>query len=456
MADLNVRVKMVTEGARNLSNLGRNLTIGVTAPLVAAGAAFINMAAEAEQSQAKMESVFESTGAAAWTSIDALNAHAEALAEATTFDDDAVKGAQAALLQFGTIAGEQFTGATEAAADLAAFMDTDITSAAETLGKALADPEAGMARLTRAGIILTDAQKEAVTAMVAAGDTAGAQQAILDAVSGRIGNVAEDLAATSGGQMAQAMNALGEAGEAIGTLLLPVLTGLAGVLKDVANWFRGLSPEMQGFIVTIAGVVAAVGPAIFIGTKLVGAFKAVGVAFNVLRVIMLANPFIALATAVAAIVTLIILNWDKIVAVFKGAMKFIGEVGEKLWTPISEGFGAAIDFIKAIWNAFARWWNSIEISVPSFEVPFIGTIGGFTIGLPDLPMLAKGGIVNQPTLALIGEGGPEAVVPLDRGMGMGTSISVTVLGHEQERLEEVIAGYIDRMLWTQGVTSGGS
>jgi hypothetical protein len=32
-----------------------------------------------------------------------------------------------------------------------------------------------------------------------------------------------------------------------------------------------------------------------------------------------------------------------------------------------------------------------------------------------------GGIVTQPTLAMIGEAGPEAVVPLGRGGGMGTT-----------------------------------
>ena len=39
--------------------------------------------------------------------------------------------------------------------------------------------------------------------------------------------------------------------------------------------------------------------------------------------------------------------------------------------------------------------------------------------VPLIPKLAKGGIVTQPTLALIGEAGPEAVVPLNKMGGMG-------------------------------------
>ena len=45
----------------------------------------------------------------------------------------------------------------------------------------------------------------------------------------------------------------------------------------------------------------------------------------------------------------------------------------------------------------------------------------------EIPAMAAGGIVTRPTLALIGEAGPEAVVPLSgRGAGMGTTINLTV------------------------------
>ena len=46
--------------------------------------------------------------------------------------------------------------------------------------------------------------------------------------------------------------------------------------------------------------------------------------------------------------------------------------------------------------------------------------------LPDIPMLAKGGIVTGPTLALIGEAGPEAVVPLGKGGGMGNTFNINI------------------------------
>lgn len=55
---------------------------------------------------------------------------------------------------------------------------------------------------------------------------------------------------------------------------------------------------------------------------------------------------------------------------------------------------------------------------------------------PDIPAMASGGIVRRPTLALIGEAGPEAVVPLSRaGLGLGTSTvggdTYVYIGNEQ-------------------------
>lgn len=54
-----------------------------------------------------------------------------------------------------------------------------------------------------------------------------------------------------------------------------------------------------------------------------------------------------------------------------------------------------------------------------------------------LPALAEGGIVTRPTVALIGEAGPEAVVPLGKG-GTGGTVNVTIVSNDARRLWEEI------------------
>jgi hypothetical protein len=66
--------------------------------------------------------------------------------------------------------------------------------------------------------------------------------------------------------------------------------------------------------------------------------------------------------------------------------------------------------------------------------------------LPDIPELAKGGIVTGPTLAMIGEGnGPEAVIPLNKlgqfGFGGGSTITVNVNGGDPDAVVRAIQKY---------------
>ncbi len=66
----------------------------------------------------------------------------------------------------------------------------------------------------------------------------------------------------------------------------------------------------------------------------------------------------------------------------------------------------------------------LGVTVNPPDIPDIPTIGGGAD--PGFVALAEGGIVTGPTLALIGEAGPEAVVPLDRGAGAMGTTNITV------------------------------
>jgi phage-related minor tail protein len=57
-------------------------------------------------------------------------------------------------------------------------------------------------------------------------------------------------------------------------------------------------------------------------------------------------------------------------------------------------------------------------------------------------MLAQGGIVNSPTLALIGEAGPEAVVPLDRAGSMGGTVNINVNGGDPNAVVAALRTYM--------------
>jgi len=134
-----------------------------------------------------------------------------------------------------------------------------------------------------------------------------------------------------------------------------------------------------------------------------------------------------------------------------GAFEALGNVFDTVSGFIEDTIAGVVGFVRGAWNAFANVWNGIQISVPSVDIPFVGVVGGFSIGLPDLPMLAKGGIVTKPTLALIGESGPEAVIPLGSTEMAGVTNNFT--WHVQSPIpdEKALVGLVNRSQRLQGM-----
>ena len=121
------------------------------------------------------------------------------------------------------------------------------------------------------------------------------------------------------------------------------------------------------------------------------------------------------------------------VETFTAIRDFIANVFNTVKDTIESTIKGAINFVIRGINKIIGAWNSLKFEVPQFTVgvgPASKTFGPFSIGtkgLASIPALAQGGIVTQPTLALIGEAGPEAVVPLSRGMSGSNSTSNIVI-----------------------------
>lgn len=89
-------------------------------------------------------------------------------------------------------------------------------------------------------------------------------------------------------------------------------------------------------------------------------------------------------------------SFDSIVSFISGLPGRITSMASGMWDSIKDGF-------KSVINWIIDKWNGLEFSVPKIDVPFGPDIGGFTIGTPKIPRLANGGVITEPTLALMGE-----------------------------------------------------
>jgi hypothetical protein len=254
-------------------------------------------------------------------------------------------------------------------------------------------------------------------------DAEGAMSVLADT----FGGAATTKAGTAEGQFARLGLALSETKESIGAALLPAIEAVLPYLQKLGQWAADHP-----------GIILAVGAAI-------GVIAASILAVNLA---MALNPFSLIALGVAAVALALVGAYKKFEAfrvivdgVF-GAIKFwINNV-------TIPAVQALLTVFKTVFNGIAALWNN-TIGKLSFKVPsWVPGFGGKGFDVPNIPMLAAGGIVTSPTLAMIGEAGPEAVVPLSRagefGMGGGNNVTINVNGGDPNAVVDALRTYMFR------------
>lgn len=115
---------------------------------------------------------------------------------------------------------------------------------------------------------------------------------------------------------------------------------------------------------------------------------------------------------------------EAVTGIFKGIIDFITGVfsgnWEKAWQGISDVFKNIVDGLWGIIKTPLNWIidgiNGLIGGINSIKIPdWVPLVGGASFNIPKIPKLAKGGIVDEATLAMVGEGkSAEAIIPLDR------------------------------------------
>lgn len=101
-------------------------------------------------------------------------------------------------------------------------------------------------------------------------------------------------------------------------------------------------------------------------------------------------------------------DWGK---AWNGLANLVDDAFKGLEGMVKKPINAIIDMA----NYLIEKLNTIKIDIPDW-VPEVGG-DSFSIGIPKIPKLATGGIIDSPTLAMVGEAGKEAVMPLENNTG---------------------------------------
>ena len=219
--------------------------------------------------------------------------------------------------------------------------------------------------------------------------------------------------------------------------LAPALEKVVDLVGRFANWLSQLDPAVLTVIGTIAGFVAILAP------LLIGIGK---VAMGISSIINLVNlvggattalslgPMVGIVAGIAAVIAIGVLlykNWDKIKAAaqalgtkIKSVWNDIKTATANAWNSIKEKitapFKKAKETIEGIIDKIKSWFPiKIGNIFKKIKLPHFSIDGKFSLSPPSVPHInidwyKNGGIFDAPTIAGLGEAGPEAVVPLDK------------------------------------------
>ena len=240
-------------------------------------------------------------------------------------------------------------------------------------------------------------------------------------------------------------------GSTLGEMLVPAIQKAAEIASSLREKWEELSPQQQQAIVTIAAIVAALGPVLSVVGSVISTIGSLvtimgaasaggGVMAGVIAA--LTGPIgiaIAAIAALIAIGTALYLNWDK-VCQWAATMK---EKVTTAWNNIKTDVGSTVENIKStVTQKFEDIKNKIQEKIesardkvhdaiekikgffdfswelPHIKLPHFSVSGEFSLNPPSIPHFdvdwyKTGGVFDAPSVIGVGEAGPEAVLPLE-------------------------------------------
>jgi phage-related protein len=252
-------------------DLGKQ-ALGAVTDFVSEG---IKGAAEFDAVFAQTKAVVASTGEAAGLAAEDIAEMASSMSASageSLFSDDAILGATNVLATFTNIKGQNFGTATQSILDMSQALGMDLDSAAMQVGKALNDPVAGLAALSRSGVQFTAEQEAMIKAMVEAGNVAGAQEVMMAELNTQFGGSAAAAVDTYAGQQIILKEKMDDISSTLGQALMPILMEfgtfmadtvmpiLADVIEGISRWISSTQEAgtTSGVFDTIRNAIAAV------------------------------------------------------------------------------------------------------------------------------------------------------------------------------------------------------
>ena len=291
---------------KSVEATGRNMTFGLTVPILSMGAAALKFGSDLQETDSKFNQVFASI-------------QTQAQATAKVFQDSFGLSELAAkqllsdtgdlLVGFGFTeksALELSRQVNELAVDLASF--TNFEGGAEGASKALRSALVGETESAKKlGIVIRQGTKEykdrTAAIMKEQGVSIIQAKALnnLEIATAQSQKAIGDFSRTSGdfaNQLRIMKGDLVDVASEMGMKLIPFAQAALDKFKKLIHWFKGLSSATKDSIIKWGLILAAIGPVLIIVGKMSIGISALSVAFGKLRKTLIANPWLLAAAAI--------------------------------------------------------------------------------------------------------------------------------------------------------------
>jgi hypothetical protein len=480
-------IRQATSGLDRLSSVagGFGIAAGAAFAAVAAGAvAFgvssIKAAAESEAVAKSLEQIAKNSGAFGKTAgevesaVDQLTDYTTELSKLTGVDDEVLNSILRGFIAVPELAAKGVDGLKDmakVALDVAAGTGKSVESIGSAFIKVAGDESTALSKLLRAGIVFTEAQKDAYNQILETNGEIAAQDYLLGELGTTFAGAAE--AAANPFERLQAI--FEDFQENLGSAFLPALENAIPVIQEAVDSFVA-SPDFADFVDDAAAGFADMMEFLpDVLTGITGLAKDVVPILN--QLLPTFNNLLKLGSD----------NMGGLATESGNAFKTLENVAFVIRT-ITD-FGLALnDWLKKSSTALGDWGGVFEgviEAITSTLNPFqtllnriidgikfltgqpidLGQYGYYEPTSPIRPSrfdrvpMAEGGIVTRATNALIGEAGPEAIIPLDRLGKMGGAtynINVSAGVGDPQVIGQQIVAYIKRYEKASGPVFAGA
>ena len=307
--------KKLERFSKSATQAGKNLSIGITAPLALAGGAALKFASDAEETGSKFNTVFSGVAEQAQKSANTLR---NSFGLSTQASQDLLASTGDLLTGFGfaqDTALDLSTQVNQLAVDLASF--TNFSGGAEGASQALTKALLGERESVKSlGISILEADVKAkVLENTQKGLTFESNRqakafATLQIAQEQSKNAIGDYERTSesfANQSRLLKARLSDLGVEFGKVLLPLATKIASKIAGLADAFSNLSPQTKKIIVIVAGLAAAAGPLLVALGAIGAALPAIAAGFAAIT-----GPIGLIVAGISALGVVVYKNWDTI------------------------------------------------------------------------------------------------------------------------------------------------